>query len=121
MDITIQKVYYKLDSSLPETLDSISANNTLKDKFGLVSQEMILINKDTPNDEINEMLDKIEELDGVDFTLSYSKLSELGIPEEMLPEDLLSIFQSDKYQMILINSKYEIATDELNNQIAKNK
>ena len=94
------KVYYKLDSSLPETLDSISANNTLKDKFGLVSQEMILINKDTPNDEINEMLDKIEEL-------------------EMLPEDLLSIFQSDKYQMILINSKYEIATDELNNQIAK--
>lgn len=68
---------------------------------------------------INEMLDKIEELDGVDFTLSYSKLSELGIPEEMLPEDLLSIFQSDKYQMILINSKYEIATDELNNQIAK--
>ena len=113
------KVYYKLDSSLPETLDSISANNTLKDKFGLVSQEMILINKDTQNDEINEMLDKIEELDGIDFTLSYSKLSELGIPEEMLPEDLLSIFQSDKYQMILINSKYEIATDELNNQIAK--
>ena len=113
------KVYYKLDSSLPETLDSISANNTLKDKFGLVSQEMILINKDIPNDEINEMLDKIEKLDGVDFTLSYSKLSELGIPEEMLPEDLLSIFQSDKYQMILINSKYEIATDELNNQIAK--
>ena len=113
------KVYYKLDSSLPETLDSISANNTLKDKFGLVSQEMILINKDTQNDEINEMLDKIEELDGVEFTLSYSKLSELGIPEEMLPEDLLSIFQSDKYQMILINSKYEIATDELNNQIAK--
>lgn len=113
------KVYYKLDSSLPETLDSISANNTLKNKFGLVSQEMILINKDTPNDEINEMLDKIEELDGVDFTLSYSKLSELGIPEEMLPEDLLSIFQTDKYQMILINSKYEIATDELNNQIAK--
>ena len=113
------KVYYKLDSSLPETLDSISANNTLKDKFGLVSQEMILINKDTPNDEINEMLDKIEELDGVDFTLSYSKLSELGIPEEMLPEDLFSIFQSDKYQMILINSEYEIATDELNNQIAK--
>lgn len=113
------KVYYKLDSSLPETLDSISANNILKDKFGLVSQEMILINKDIPNDEINEMLDKIEKLDGVDFTLSYSKLSELGIPEEMLPEDLLSIFQSDKYQMILINSKYEIATDELNNQIAK--
>ena len=116
---TNTKVYYKLDSSLPETLDSISANNTLKDKFGLVSQEMILINTDTPNDEINEMLDKIEELDGVDFTLSYSKLSKLGIPEEMLPEDLLSIFQSDKYQMILINSKYEIATDELNNQIAK--
>ena len=112
-------VYYDLNKTLPQTLPSIEATNTLEEKFNMVSTELALIDKDVPSYKVNEMLDKIEELDGVDFTLSYSKLSELGIPEEMLPEDLLSIFQTDKYQMILINSKYEIATDELNNQIAK--
>ena len=112
-------VYYDLNKTLPQTLPSIEATNTLEEKFNMVSTELALIDKDVPSYKVNEMLDKIEKLDGVDFTLSYSKLSELGIPEEMLPEDLLSIFQSDKYQMILINSKYEIATDELNNQIAK--
>ena len=30
---------------MPDTLDSISANNMLKDKFGLVSQEMVLVDK----------------------------------------------------------------------------
>lgn len=111
------EVYYKLDSSLPETLESVSANNELKEKFNLVSQEMILINKNISNDAINEMLNKIEKLDGIEWTLGYSKLSSLGIPEGMIPEDILKMFKSEKYQMILINSSYEIATDELNEQI----
>ena len=113
------EVYYKLDSSLPDTLDSISANNMLKDKFGLVSQEIVLVDKNMSNNDMNEMLDKVEELDGIDFALGVSKLSSLGIPMEMLPEDLIQVFQSDKYQMVLINSKYEIATNELNEQIGK--
>lgn len=112
------KVYYKLDSSLPKTLQSVDANNTVKDKFGLVSQEIILINKDIPDYKINEMLEKIEDIEGIDFTLSYSKIG-TKLPKEIIPEDILEIFQSEKYQMILINSKYEIATDELNNQITK--
>ena len=74
------KVYYKLDSSLPETLDSISANNTLKDKFGLVSQEMILINKDTPNDEINEMLDVvIADLSRLEKSFDNGKILKDGV------------------------------------------
>lgn len=113
------EVYYKLDSSLPETLDSISANNELKEKFNLVSQEMILINKDISNSKVNEMLDKIEEIDGVEWTLGYSKLSKLGIPEEIIPNDIMKMVKNDKYQMIIINSNYEIATDELNEQIGE--
>ena len=112
------QVYYKLDSSLPETLQSVDANNTVKDKFGLVSQEIVLVNKDIPDYKINEMLEKIENVEGVDFTLSYSKVG-TKLPKEIIPEDLLKIFQSEKYQMVLINSKYEIATDELNNQITQ--
>lgn len=110
--------YYNLSKSLPDTLNSIQATNELKDKFDMVSTELLLVDKNMPDYKLNEMLDKIESLDGIEWTLSYSKISkEVNIPKEMLPEDITSIFESDKYQMVIINSKYEIATNELNSQI----
>jgi len=110
--------YYNLNKSLPDTLNSIQANNELKGKFDMVSTELLLVDKNMPDYKLNEMLDKIESLDGIEWTLSYSKISkEVNIPKEMLPEDITSIFESDKYQMVIINSKYEIATNELNSQI----
>lgn len=110
--------YYNLSKSLPDTLNSIQANNELKDKFDMVSTELLLVDNNMPDYKLNEMLDKIESLDGIEWTLSYSKISkEVNIPKEMLPEDIRSIFESDKYQMVIINSKYEIATNELNSQI----
>lgn len=110
------KVYYKLDSSLPESLESISANNELKDKFGLTSEAMILIDKDLDDYKVNEMLEKIEKIEGIDFTLGYSKIG-TTLPREVLSGDIKNIFVSENYQMILVSSKYEIASDELNSQI----
>lgn len=111
------KVYYNLDKSLPKTLSSVTANTELKEKFGMVSTELLLVNKDLPDYKLNEMLDKIEKLDGMEWTLSFSKISEVGIPKDALPDDVLNIFKSDKYQMVILNSKYEMATDELNTQV----
>ena len=110
------KVYYKLDDSLPDSLPSITANNELKDKFGLTSEAMILVDKDLDDYKVNEMLDKIEQVEGVDFAVSYSKIDTV-LPKEILSDDIKSIFTSDNYQMIIVSSKYEIASNELNNQI----
>ena len=63
------------------------------------------------------MVNKIEELDGIEWTIGSSKLQKLGIPKEAIPEDIKEIFESEKYQIIIINSRYEMATDELNNQV----
>ena len=110
------KVYYKLDSSLPDYLPSITANNELKEKFGLTSEAMIIVDKNLEDYKINQMTDEIEKLEGIDFTLSYSKVGNI-IPEEVLSDDIKSVFESEHYKMILVSSKYEIASDELNNQI----
>ena len=111
------KIYYNLDKSLPTTLDSVVANTELKDKFNMTSMELLLVDKDMPEYEVNKMIEEIEKVDGIEWTLSYSKIGSMEVPKEALPEDIVSIFQSDKYQMILINSKYEMATDELNAQV----
>ena len=110
-------VYYKLDKSLPDTLSSVEANNSLKEDFNMASMEMLLIDKDIPEYKANEMIEKIENIEGIEWAIGYSKLGSIGIPRTVLPQDLIDVFQSDKYQMILINSKYEIATNELNAQV----
>ena len=110
-------VYYKLDKSLPESLSSVEANNILKNNFNMTSMEMLLIDKNLPEYKTNEMIEKIEKLDGIEWAIGYSKLGSIGIPKTALPQDTVNIFQSDKYQMILINSKYEIASNELNAQV----
>ena len=110
-------VYYKLDKSLPDSLSSVEANKLLKDDFNMVSMEMLLVDKNMPEYKTNEMIEKIEKMDGIEWAIGYSKLGSIGIPKTVLPQDLVDVFQSDKYQMILINSNYEIATDELNAQV----
>lgn len=116
---TKTKVYYKLDESIPDDYGYSIATKILKDDYNIVSQEMILVSKDTENYKINEMIEEIKKVDGVDLVLSASTLSELGINEELLDDDIKSIYSSDKYKLVLINSNYDIATDELNDQITK--
>lgn len=110
-------VYYKLDESLPKTLDSMVANSKLKDQFNIVSPEIILVDRELKTEACQEMVHRILEVDGVDFVLSFSKLKEMGLTEDMLPNDLVSIFESGDYQMMLLNSTYDIATTELNEQV----
>ena len=112
-------VYYKMDKSLPETLESISANTILKDKFNIVSPEIILLDKDMKTEDVTLMTNELKEIDGVDFILSFEELKSLGISENMLPSDLLKLFKNDKYEMMLLNSEYEVASDELNAQVTE--
>ena len=110
-------IYYNLDRSLPKELESITANQDLKDKFNMVSTEIIMIDKNMSDDKVNEMLDKIEKLDGIEWTLGLSKMADTGLPKDIIPEDILNKIQNDKYQLIILNSTYEMATDELNEQV----
>ena len=113
------KIYYNLDKSLPAELKSVEANTELKEKFNMVSMEILLVDKDIDDYKLNDMMQKIDEVEGIEWVIGYPKIAEMGIPKEILPKDILSIFQSDEYQLVLINSKYEMATDELNSQIEK--
>jgi len=113
------KQYYNLTKDLPQDLASCIANSELKEKFNIVSPEIILIDRNIKNNTLDEMVEKIKQLDGVDMVLSPSQLSTLAIPEDMMSEELKSVFESDQYKLVFINSIYEVATDELNDQIEK--
>ena len=108
------KVYYNLNSSLPEKLESVPANRELSQKFNMVSMQIVLVDRNLSDDTINNMLNEIDNLDGVEWSISKSKVIDTGLPNEMIFDDIKSIFENDKYQMIMINSSYETATNEEN-------
>ena len=108
------KVYYNLNSSLPEKLESVPANRELSQKFNMVSMQIALVDRNLSDDTVNNMLNEIDNLDGVEWSISKSKVIDTGLPNEMISDDIKSIFESDKYQMIMINSSYETATNEEN-------
>ncbi len=107
-------VYYKIDSSLPKTLESVKANKILNEKFDIVSPEIIILDKSISTNDVNKLIDDLKSIDGVSFVLSESQLKNMGITDDMLEGSFLD---NDKYQLVLLNSTYDIATDELNNQI----
>lgn len=111
------EVYYNLDKSIPDDYGYTMASKVLKEDYDIVSQEIILLSTDMKNDEINLMVDEIEKVDGINMVLSSSKLIELGITEEMIPDEIKKIYENDEYKILLINSTYDIATEELNDQI----
>jgi len=113
------EVYYKLDESIPENYGYSIATKTLKEDYGMVSQEMILVSKDMEDYVVNQMISEIEQIDGIDLVVSSSSLSKYGITDDMIPEKFKEIYETDKYKMIIVASSYDIATDELNEQITE--
>ncbi len=110
------EVYYKLDDSLPETLPFRQANQELKEKFNIISPEIILLDKNMKQDKVEQLVDEIKQLDGIDLVMAPSILLQNG-EEQLLDEEYQKLLQNDDYQLVITNSTYEIASDELNNQI----
>lgn len=111
-------VYYKLDESLPKDLAFNVANSNLAEKFNIVSPEIILLDKDVKTNDVKELIGKLENIEGIDLVLAPSTFMDPAMAM-LLPSDLNKMMDNDKYQLIIVNSTYEIASDELASQIEK--
>lgn len=110
------KVYYNLDSTLPESLPSIEANAKLNETFEMNSIHMALIPSELASKDINNMVTELKNVDGINWVLGLDSVLGPGIPQDFLPESLTGELQSDNWKLLLINSQYKVATDEVNNQ-----
>ena len=112
-------VYSDLGSTLPETMDYVVANNKLEQDFDLGSTHMILADSSVSQKDMEAMLNEMEDVDGVKDALGLSSVVGSSVPQEIIPKDVRDILQSENYQLILINSEYKTATDEVNEQITQ--
>lgn len=109
-------VYYKMDSSLPDSLPSIQANKELEDNFDLGATHIILADANLTAKDGSEMCNELKKVDGVKSVLGLDSLVGPALVRDVVPDDLLSDIKSDNYQMILVTSEYQVASDEMNAQ-----
>lgn len=112
-------VYYDLAGTLPGNLDSVIANDKLDKTFAMNSTHIILCDSSLEPKEVNEMMSKIDDVDGVKATLGLDSLVGPTVPREMIPSDIKEVVMDENYQMLMISSEYKVASDEVNDQCDK--
>ena len=110
-------VYYNLDETLPKDLPSIIANEKLKKDYDMNTTHMILVDSSVESADVAKMIDKMDDVDGVKWALGLDALIGPAIPQDMIPNSVTDMLNNDKYQLLLVNSEYKVASDELNAQI----
>ncbi|WP_138159393.1 efflux RND transporter permease subunit [Peptoniphilus catoniae] len=111
------KLYYNLDRSLPQDLDSIVALNKMKKDYNMASTHFIVVRDDLSNSSLNDLIDGINNIDGISSVLSTNSVTGVILPGDILPDKVGDNFSKDGYQMIMANSEYQTASNEVRNQI----
>jgi len=113
------KIYYDIAKSMPSTLPSNVATDKLKEDFDMSTMHMIMMDSNMDSKDKRDMLDAIDNVKGVKWTISMNSLVGATVPESMIPKDIKSMLQSGDHELAFICSEYESATPQVNKQIAK--
>ena len=111
------KLYYNLDRSLPQDLDSIVALNKMKKDYDMASTHFIVVKDDLSNSDLDGLINDVKGTDGINSVLSVSSLTGFTFPSEFLPDKVQDNFSKGGYQMIMANSKYQTASPEVKKQV----
>ena len=116
-DKTNSEVYYDMGECLPKDMEYVIANSKLSDDFHIASTHMILVDSTLPAKSVRNMIGEMERVDGVKYVLGLESVLGSRVPEEILPESVREILESDKWELLLINSEYKVASNDVNAQI----
>lgn len=113
------EIYYNIAQSLPESLPSNIANEKLEKDFDMANVHMVLMDKHMDSLKKQEMMEKIDEVDGVKWSISMNSLIGPAVPETMIPSEVKEMLQSENYELAFVCSEYGAATEAVNRQIAQ--
>lgn len=102
-----------------EMVPFYTANKKLSKDFGINTSYIIIADANMSAKDGRAMSDEIKDVKGVKSVLGVDGMLGSAIPRNMLPDELNTSMRSDKHQMILVNSKYRISTDEVNRQVTQ--
>lgn len=116
---THTNVYYDLAGTMPDSAYSKQANDRLNEQYAMGAIHIVIAPSSMSKADSISMINEIKKVDGVKLAASLDSIIGPTIPEEMLPDKVKDIFESGDYQMMLISSEYQTASDEVNDQITE--
>ena len=116
-DKTNDEVYYDMGQCLPEDIDYVIANSKLAEDFDIASTHMLLVDAGLPTRDVRNMIQEMEQVDGVKYVLSLESVVGPLVPEEILPDSVRSMLEDDQWKLMLINSEYKVASDAVSDQL----
>ena len=114
---TTDEVYYDMGQCLPEDMEYVIANSKLSEEFDMASTHMVLVSADLPAKDVRSMIGEMEDVDGVKYVLGLESVVGSSVPEEIIPDSIKEILESDKWELLMISSEYKVASDDVNDQI----
>lgn len=109
--------YYDMSNVLPSNIDFVTANKKLEKEFDMASTHMVLSDAKMGTADAADMLSELNKVKGVKFAVGLESLLGSGVPEEFLPESVLSTLKSDRYSLTVISSEYYVGSDEVDAQL----
>lgn len=109
--------YYSMDRALPSYMTSIEGLGVMKEDFGMASTQFVIVDDSVPAEKLIEMEREIENLDGISYILAYNSIVGPGIPDSIIPDEVLQLCKQGGLQLIMVNSEYSPATPELTQQL----
>lgn len=94
--------YYADEKILPDSTDSNVANREIDRLFSNKNQLALIIPKGEKLKESN-LIDKLTNIKGITEVKGLYSLVDITIPEDFIPEDIRTNFQSEKYSLIYMN------------------
>lgn len=116
-DKTNDEVYYDMGQCLPEDIDYVIANSKLAEDFDIASTHMLLVDAGLPTRDVRNMIQEMEQVDGVKYVLGLESVVGPLVPEEILPDSVRSMLEDDQWKLMLINSEYKVASDAVSDQL----
>ena len=98
------EVYYNMGQCLPEDMNYVIANSKLQEDFDIASTHMVLVDADLSPKSVKSMINEMEQVDGVKYVLGLESVVGSRVPQEILPDSIKSILESDRWELLLINS-----------------
>ena len=111
------EVYYNMGQGLPEDMNYVISNSKLQEDFDIASTHMVLVDAGLSPKAVKSMISEMDQVDGVKYVLGLESVIGSRVPQEVLPDSIKDILESDRWELLLINSEYAPASDEVNDQI----
>ncbi|MBQ8782880.1 MAG: MMPL family transporter [Clostridia bacterium] len=112
--------YTDLNGRMPPESPSLIASKKLKEDFGIASMNFALVSADLPSSETTQLIDEMEQVDGVGSVVALNSFIGGAIPTDIMPDVLKSIIEKEveqygeekKYTMMAIFGEIGLEDEE---------